>query len=335
MDVDAQEDHHQQVQDNHAYPSPQEGEQVSTPILHTEGPEQATQVDKVEELLPDTTFIRLGDARRANDAASSTTDANESPANAPILLQCEWNPKDPSVLAAAGTDALARVWTVPRYTTTDGEPGSDNVFSQGLALLDPDTPASSTVTSLAWTSDGTTLALAIDLGKKAAINICSSDGILLQTMEPSEPPIVKLAWNPSNTALLSISPDKGGALVTVYYAAAGKSENADSSLSYLIPDHDILGTLIDAAWTSDSEFLLSGGDMLVSLYCSDSAIVQNRKFDTREDDSFSQVLFDWRSKLAATSSDKGVLDVRLLLQLQFLKWHKHVLLTAPLFLAVG
>lgn len=313
MDVDAPEDHHQQIQDNHAYPSPQEGEQVSTPILHTEGPEQATQVDKVEELLPDTTFIRLGDARNSNDAAAVTTDANDSSVNAPILLQCEWNPKDPSVLAAAGTDALARVWTVPRHAATDGEPGPDNVFSQGLALLDPDTPASSTVTALAWTSDGTTLALAIDLGKKAAINILSSDGTLLQSMEPSEPPIVKLAWNPSNTALLSISPDKGGALVTVYYAAAGKSDNADSSLSYFIPDHDILGalTLIDATWTSDSEFLLSGGDMLVSLYCSDSAIVENRKFETRKDDSFTQVLFDWRSKLAATSSDKGVLDVRL------------------------
>lgn len=310
MDVDPPEDHHQQVQDNHAYPSPQEGEQVTTPIPHTEGPEQATQVDKVEELLPDTTFIRLGEARRADDAASGTADdAKETPTNPPILLQCEWNPKDPSVLAAAGTDGLARVWTVPRYTTAEGEPGQDPVFSQGLALLDPDTPPTSTVTALAWTSDGTTLALAIDLGKKAAINICSSDGILLQSMEPSEPPIVKLAWNPSNTALLSISPDKGGALVTVYYAAAGKSDNADSSLSYLIPDHDILGTLIDAAWTSDSEFLLSGGDMLVSLYCDDSAIKENRKFETRKDDSFTQVLFDWRSKLAATSSDKGVLDL--------------------------
>lgn len=305
MDIDPTEPQ-PHPQDNHAYPSPLEGEQAQTPIVHTDGPEQGTQMEKVEELLPETTFIRLAnDARPTNN--NNNSNASPTPddgphANAPILLSCEWNPKDPSVLAAAGTDALARVWTVPRHTTSD-EPNHDHVFSHGLPLLESDAPPSTTVTALAWTSDGSTLAVAVDLGSKATINICSSDGVLLQELAPSEPPVIKLCWNPSNTALLAISPDKSGALVTVYDASAG------NFLSYHLPGHEILTTPLDATWTSDSDFMLSGGDMLASFYCSNSSIVEVKKFDTKEDDSFTQVLFDWRSKLIATSSDKGVLDV--------------------------
>jgi transducin (beta)-like 1 len=305
MDIDPQDD---QSHDNHAYPSPFEGEAAATPVVHTTGPEQGTQVDKVEELSPVTTFIRLSDDSRhgadSHTSPASSADANAvSSPNAPILLQCEWNPRDPSILAAAGTDALARLWTVSRVAASESEPAHDNVSPHGQALLSPDLPSNTSITAMAWTSDGSSLAVATDSGSQASINVCSSDGTLLQAMEVSEPPVVKLSWNPSNTALLAISYDKTGALVTVYYASAG------NSLSHRIEGYDIDRTTLDATWTSDGEFLLSGGDMLVSLYCADSSIVQVRKFETKEDDSFNHVLFDWRSKLAATSSDKGTLDV--------------------------
>jgi hypothetical protein len=123
-------------------------------------------------------------------------------------------------------------------------------------------------------------------------------------MEVSEPPIIKLSWNPNNTALLAISPDKGGALVTVHYPPAG------NSLSFLLPGHDIAATPLDAVWTGDTEFLLCGGDLMMCLQCTDTTIIAGRKFESKEDDSFTQVLFDGRSRLAATSSDKGTLDVR-------------------------
>jgi transducin (beta)-like 1 len=305
MDIDPQDD---QSHDNHAYPSPFEGEAAATPVVHTTGPEQGTQVDKVEELSPVTTFIRLSDDSRhgadSHTSPASSADANAvSSPNAPILLQCEWNPRDPSILAAAGTDALARLWTVSRVAASESEPAHDNVSPHGQALLSPDLPSNTSITAMAWTSDGSSLAVATDSGSQASINVCSSDGTLLQAMEVSEPPVVKLSWNPSNTALLAISYDKTGALVTVYYASAG------NSLSHRIEGYDIDRTTLDATWTSDGEFLLSGGDMLVSLYCADSSIVQVRKFETKEDDSFNHVLFDWRSKLAATSSDKGTLDL--------------------------
>jgi WD40 repeat protein len=317
MDVDPTHHHHPHSHDtqldtsnNHAYPSPLEGEQLPPPIPRTDGPEQGTQVDKVEELSPDTTFIRLMDDERSARQASETT-ATPSPSpvgaeHAPVLLQCEWNPRDPSMLAAAGTDALARVWTISRSPATASEPGKDggdHVSPLANTLIDPDTPRTTTVTALSWTSDGTAIAVATDSGTSAAVSVWSADGVHMQTMEVSEPPVIKLGWNPSNTALLAISPEKGGALITVYSSATG------CAFTYLLPGHDIGATPLDAAWTNDAEFLLSGGDLLLCLHCTDSSIVQVRKFETKDDDSFTQVLFDWRSKLAATSSDKGTLDV--------------------------
>ncbi|KAM4059958.1 lisH domain-containing protein [Hirsutella rhossiliensis] len=285
---------------NHAYPSPLEGEQLPPPIVQTDGPEQGTQMDKVEELSPDTTFIRLMD----DDRSVPETTPSPSPAgteNAPVLLQCEWNPRDPSVLAAAGTDALARVWTVSRPTAS--EPGHNHVSPRAHTLLDPDTPRTTTVTALSWTSDGTAIALATDSSSQAAVSVWSADGIHMQTMEVSEPPVIKLCWNPGSTALLAISPEKGGALVTVY------SSPSSTASTFRLLGHDIAATPLDAAWTSDAEFLLCGGDLLLCLHCAESSLVQVRKFDTKLDDSFTQVLFDWRSKLAATSSDKGTLDL--------------------------
>lgn len=294
--------------DNHAYPSPLEGEQVPQPTSRTDGPEQGTQVDKVEELTPNTTFIRLADDPPSDpsDPATAAAPTSTSPPaneNAPILLQCEWNPKDPSALAATGTDALARVWTVSRDTTTPGQ--SQDLVSHAHNLISPDTPRTTTVTALAWTSDGAAIAVAADLGSQAVVNIWSAEGIHVQSMEVPEPPVVKLLWNPSNTGLLAISPEKGGAVVTVYSSVTG------TSLSHHLPNQDIGTTPLDATWINDHDFVLCGGDMLVSLHCAEpeNAIVQMRKFETKPDDSFSQVLFDWRSRLAATSSDKGVLDV--------------------------
>lgn len=297
MDVDTQTD-------NHAYPSPYEAEQAHEPIVRTDGPEQGTQVDKVEELSAVTTFIRLNEDEHAQPQGSETSPSSPASANlenAPILLHCEWNPKDPSILAAAGTDALARVWTVSRATPT--EPGQDHVPSQVYSLLGPDFSRDTTVTALAWTPDGSSIAIATDSKNKAAISLWAVDGTHLQSMEVSEPPIVKLSWNLGNTALLAISPEKGGALITVFYAPSG------NSISHFLPGHDIVANPLDAAWISEAEFLLSGGDLLRCFQCTESEITNIRKFETKEDDSFTQVLFDARSKLAATSSDRGTLHV--------------------------
>ncbi|OLN92035.1 F-box-like/WD repeat-containing protein TBL1XR1 [Colletotrichum chlorophyti] len=324
---------------NHAYPSPLEGEQAPTPTPRTDGPEQGTQVDKVEELAPETIFLRLmPDDSNANagttsdassDAAATATattvaanaagpSASLSPANgenAPILLRCEWNPKDPSSLAAAGTDALARIWTISRSSTMTPTPAPESdghvhgVHRPFHNLIDDDTPKTATVGQLAWNWGGTAIAVAIEHGDKASVHIWAKDGSHVDKFDVSDPPVIKLRWSPSDAALLAIAPDNGngngngGALVTVYHSLTS------NTLSYFLPNHDLLSWPLDAAWTSETEFLLTGGDVMLSLQCTETSIVPNKKLESREDDTFTQVVYDWRSKLAATSSDKGILDL--------------------------
>jgi len=298
--------------DNHAYPSPMEGEPAPTPIPRTDGPDQGTQVEKVHELATQTTFLRL----TAGDSAPGHT--NGTGENAPILLHCEWNPKDPSSLAAAGTDALARVWTITR-ATTGSLPNGDSSASGHVStvnqpfhtLIDDETPGNANVTALAWNWDGTAIAVATDHGNKARINIWGPDGTHLQRFEVAEPPIIKLRWNPSDAALLAISVDNGGMLVTVYPSATS------NTLSYFIRGHDFNSWPLDAAWINETDFLLCGGDIFQALHCTDTSIVLARNFELKPDDNFTQVLFDWRSKLVATSSDKGIIDVRVLFSPSF------------------
>ncbi|EEY19294.1 conserved hypothetical protein [Verticillium alfalfae VaMs.102] len=280
---------------NHAYPSPLEGEQTHSPIPHTDGPEQGTQVDKVEELAPETTFLRLMPDDLPNGTSSASPSSSPMRAraaageNAPVLLSCEWSPKDPSVLAAAGTDALARVWTVSRAAISSESDfdAHDSHHVNGvnrpfLSLVDNATPRSATVSQIAWNfcRIGPLLWRLIMKARRR----CSFDGI------------------PTDTALLGIAPENGGALISVFQPLTS------TTLTYFLPDHDIDNWPLDAAWTSEATILLCGGQVLVSLRCTDSAIVVDKKIETQPDDNFSQVQFDARSNLAATASANGVLD---------------------------
>ncbi|MBE3048147.1 WD40 repeat domain-containing protein [Candidatus Bathyarchaeota archaeon] len=280
-------------------------------LPRTDGPDQGTQIDKVEELAPKTTFLRLRD----EDPASAATPlgASTSSGNAPVLLHCQWNPKEPSSLAAAGTDALARVWTVTRATPPGGMPNGNadrppsshvNGADQPCYdLVEEGTQGNATTTALAWNWDGTAIAVATDYGYKASINIWSSSGAHLQRFEISEPPVIKLRWNPSDAAILAVGVENGSAVVTVFRAATS------NGLSYHLRGHDLANWPLDVAWVSDTDFFVCGGDVLQRLHCTPTSIDLRSNFDTRADDNFTQVLFDWRSNLVATASDRGVLDL--------------------------
>ncbi|KAK3320922.1 hypothetical protein B0T19DRAFT_466099 [Cercophora scortea] len=300
---------------NHAYPSPLEGEQAASPPPRTEGPDKGTQVEKSHELTHETVFLQLG----AGESSPESEAASASPALAnenPIVLHCEWNPKDPSILAAAGTDALARVWTVSRGAAPDGSdggnPGSlpDHVPATpfGAArpfrnLIEDDVPKSAIVSAMAWNSTGDAIALAIEVENKARISIWSLDGTISHRFDGIEPPIIKLRWSPNSDFILGISPENRGTLVTIF------SSTMPNSLSHFLPDHDLVADPLDAAWISETEFVLCGGDSLVCLLCTPEGIVPGREFHAGRDEAFSQIHFDRRSKLIATSSDKGKIDI--------------------------
>jgi transducin (beta)-like 1 len=270
--------------DENAYPSP---EQVPSPIVTTVGPDQGTQIDKVNELTPETTFLELF----------------EDPSKNAVVLQCEFNPQDSMILAAAGTDALARMWTLSR---TIPETGSDSpvkpILAPHINMLEDGVS-----TQLSWASDGSLLALSSEppLDGSAKIEFWQPDGTRLASFYGFDPSIIALRWNPPNSACLAISPlDEGkGALISVV------SPHTHSTLRFPIQGHSLLHQPIDAAWTSESEFIICGGDLLQAFQCTESAIVAGLKFETRPGDTLSKVTYDWRSSLLATASESGTLDV--------------------------
>jgi WD40 repeat protein len=306
MDLDGPD----QQGDNHAYPSPLEGEQAPTPIPHTEGPEQGTQVDKVEELASETTFIPLGSGLDDAPTLSPVTALSRvSGDSAPVLLHCQWHPRDPSILAAAGTDALARIWNISRGAAAD-HASEDHVNGQVPDfhnLVEDDIPSKATVTAMAWSGDGVAIAVATDFDSKARLTLWTPEGSHIHHFEVAEPPIIKLRWNPHSTAILAIATDNGGTLITVYHA------RTLNSLTYFLPNHDLIAEPLDAAWTSDTEFLLCGGELQVLLRLSDRDISQVQKFETREGDTLTHVQYDPLCSLAATCGEKGFVDVRRML----------------------
>lgn len=326
MDVDQANDqdhsssdhnHDQHVHDTHenhdnAYPSPIEIEQAPSPISRTDGPEQGTQIDKVEELASQTTFVELVDDLMEPQSPMVTgtgPGAGAGVENPPILLQCEWNPINPSLLAGAGTDALGRVWTVSR-PTGPATPDQDHVPPSRVMLVAPEWPRDTTVTALAWASDGNTIAVATDQDSPK-ITIWTTDGSHVQDINVDDGPILKLSWNPSNTALLAITSDEKGGVVTVHYPPTGLSS------SYAISEDrgfDFNGNL-DATWESDWGVVICAGKDIIVLSCAnDSTQAYFRSISsiaaTRErKDYMVQVAIDRHSNLMATSSEAGYLDV--------------------------
>lgn len=327
MEID-QHRHHSE--NNHAYPSPLEGEQdASTPVPRTEGPEQGTQTDKIEDLSGKTTWFRLP----GQDESSSPTTAGPAAAPPPVetlqpqnprIMHCEWNPKDPSRLAAAGTDALARVWTVSPATAS--EPVKYHVGD----LVDEDCPPKQRATAMAWDADGTHIAIAshddeFDLPKMARIEIWGADGSRIQRFNVPEPPIIRLKWNETNNSLLSIAPsrnpldrdapEKDGTVVTVY------PMDMPNTISVFLEDHHpyVPGHQeTDAAWISASDFVLSGGERLIQYRCTDEKIELIKEFTTRQHetpeeqgpaDYFTQVEYDSHTGAIVAASMRGNIDV--------------------------
>jgi transducin (beta)-like 1 len=282
MDVDDE-----QNGDGNAYPSP---EQLPSPIIATNGPEKGTQVDKVSELIAETTFLDLSE-----DSSSSRNT---------ILLQCEYNPRDPMVLAAAGTDALARMWTFSR-ATAESDVHNHHISPPHHNLLGDGLPSSTIATGLAWSSDGYSIAIASEPleGDSARVEVWNSDGTSIACFESFESPVIQLRWNFSNNLLLALSPEGNGAVVTIMVPTS------QESLHHSLPGHNLMDQLLEVTWTNNEEFVLCGGDTLIAFSCSEGIISPVRKYETHEGQVLSKVTFDWPSRLLATATDLGMIYV--------------------------
>ncbi|KIN05596.1 hypothetical protein OIDMADRAFT_114190, partial [Oidiodendron maius Zn] len=172
-------------------------------------------------------------------------------------------------------------------------------------LLDESVPQSTTVTGLTWTLDGRHIAIASEIldDGTAKIEVWNTDGMSLASFVAFESPIVCLRWNPTGTLLLALSPEADGCLITVM------SPSTQDSVQTTLPRHSLVEQSLDAAWTSIDEFVLCGGDLLQAFHCTAAGISPVRKYETREGHALSKVAFDWPSRLLATASDTGMIDI--------------------------
>lgn len=285
----------------HAYPSPKEVERPPNPVVVTEGPEKSTQVEKVAELGAETTYLTLSDS--------------DGPEIKPLVLFCAWNPRDPTVLAGAGTDKLARLWTISRAGALETQGHVNGTRTPYQDLFDRHSNARTpdvnpTITALSWTSDGAAIALASESDDEygsserdvAKVSIWGADGTLIQEYGGFEPPIFCLQWNPSNSALLALIPDGNSTVITIF------SPSTQRMVMHPLPEYQ-LDMPLEALWTGDQEFLVCGGDLLVTYIWSDGTINRMRKFETREDHQLAKATYDKHSRLLATASETGIIDV--------------------------
>ncbi|KAE8445476.1 hypothetical protein EG329_013366 [Mollisiaceae sp. DMI_Dod_QoI] len=285
MDIDDD-----QNADEHAYPSP---EQLPSPVVATIGQEQGTQVDKVNEL-SETVYLQLSEDPTSRSA---------------VLLQCEFNPRDPMILAAAGTDTLARMWTLSRVNPDSGSDSPGKPSTPYHSLLDENAPSSTTATGLSWSSNGLCIAVSSEPVEDgtAKIDFWHVDGSCVASINGFDSPIICQRWNFANTACLTLSPqDEGkGALLTVIYPFKGTSSR------FSLPNHNLLDQCFDAAWTSDEEFCICGGDVLKSFLCNENenTIIPGRKLEARSGDVLSRITYDPYSGLLATASESGTIDI--------------------------
>lgn len=295
MDVDEE-----QNGDENAYPSP---EQLPSPVVATIGPEQGTQVEKVNELSGETIFLELSEEPSSKNV---------------VLLQCEFNPRDPSILAAAGTDALARMWTLSRsspdsaFASGSESPGkTKTTYAPHHHLLDDGVSPNTTVTGLAWSSNGSVIAVSsepIEDGT-ARIEFWLSDGMLLATFNGFDSPVICLRWNPSNTSCLALSPQEDTREDTKSTVISVMHPTLESIVKYHIPNHNLHDQPLEATWTGDGEFFVCGGDILQEFLCVDNAITPGRKFETTPGEILSKITYDARSHLLATASESGTISV--------------------------
>ncbi|KAH8599357.1 WD40-repeat-containing domain protein [Bisporella sp. PMI_857] len=294
MDVDEEPANGHGPSEGNAYPSP---EQLPSPIVPIFGSEKGTQADKVADLVAETTFIDLADE---SSSASRPT----------VLLQCEFNPRNPNVLAAVGTDALARIWTLSHTASGSDVHMENNETPQPppkyISLLDGDFPSNTQTVALSWAANGSYLAVATEgvINDSARVRIQDNDGVVLASYDGLYASVVFLRWNPSDTLLLALSPGPEGAgtIISVMPPAS------PDIIQYKLP-HDLEKQPLEAVWTGTDEFVICGGELLQGFQIGEGKITIGRKFETRDCHALSRIAFDPVTNSLATASETGTVDL--------------------------
>lgn len=301
--IDTKQEHHVDSEvlmnsnnDEQAYPSPK---QMPTPQTTTisSGHEKGIQVEKVNDLTTETIFLELTD----HPASQGT-----------VLTHCAFHPRDPSVLVAAGSDALARIWSLkslPSHVESETQSPGVPICAPHRNLQGCNAPVTTQATAMSWAPLGNCLAIASQTSDTglARLDFWNEDASLLFSDFGIDPPILNVEWNSSGTACLVISPrdNTTEASITVIYPAL------EIVIRQIISSHNLIEQLLNVAWTSDDEFILCGGSLLQAFSCSvkSSNLTSGRKYEVPDGVSLSQIAYDPHSQLLATASDTGMIHI--------------------------
>ncbi|KAL8674396.1 MAG: hypothetical protein Q9168_001188 [Polycauliona sp. 1 TL-2023] len=204
-------------------------------MILTNGPSVGVQSDRVTELGPETSVLRVPQRN---------------------VLHTAWSPTDPLLLAVAG-DALCRIWTVtkPGSDAPQTRPSPDYHYVDILEQGDD-----SSVTAMSWSPDGEILALATrpdNADQAGEVSLWSKHGKSRDNLTATQDMLITFKWNPSGTHLLGItSSGTGTSALTVW--------NIQSSQAIPALHLDQIAT--DAVWYDDQKFLVCGHSLVAECF---------------------------------------------------------------------
>ncbi|POS84632.1 hypothetical protein EPUL_002302 [Erysiphe pulchra] len=285
------------VKNEQAYPSP---EQMPTPhtVTITSGHDKGVQVEKVHDLTSETIYLEL----------------TENPLIKGIILaQCAFHPRDSNILAAAGSDALARIWSLKSLQSSSMKSATESpgmpIYAPHRNLNDFSVSMTTQATALSWAPEGNCLAIASqpsDTGL-ARVDFWSEDASLVSSNFGIDSPVVNIKWNPSGAACLILSPqnDTTDASITVIYPIL------ETTIRFTLPSHNLAEQLLEVVWISNDDFIVCGGNLLQAFLCSakTKTVVPGKKYDVPEEAGLSQVVYDFHTQLLATASDTGMIYI--------------------------
>jgi transducin (beta)-like 1 len=271
----------------------------------TNGHSSVAQVDYREPKVPDAVALSLGSPSR-------------------FLLSCAFSPTNPTLLAAAGTGTLARVWDVSSSAALTNGDGLAHAPVISTYDLDENLTngAQEFVTAVAWRPSGDVVATARDtpsVGEITQHNHSSVGKVQLWSMtgprrgklelELDNPAhsIHILKWSPGGSRLLAISsPQESGAEVLVYNYSNPREVERYYSLSEGSNSMTDAGAQItDAAWIDESSFVICGDGVLRGYQIDKET--ESFRFLTEED--LNMVKWDPAGKRLATVDNHHVIKV--------------------------
>lgn len=264
---------------------------VPPPTL-TNGRSVGVQSDKVAELGPGTTILRVP-GKNVTHAA--------------------WNPRDPHRLATGGS-TLCRIWTLANYarshsyttpTPPDAENNITNEKNEATATAQYSHadvfPADdqSYVTSMAWSPDGEQLAIARYRSKPSvtgSFSICTKEGAIVDELPGGREMVLNLSWNTVGSLILGIAhSDHVDSTLIVWDAKSARP----------MQPFQLKSAVLDAAWTDDRKFVVCGTGLIAESHIEDHNIdaLESHRYTTDIPYEWSKIRYDPITRTTAVAAE--------------------------------